>query len=193
VLILSASDLHVPLQERPHFDALRRETLRDIQPMNSVQIELCNSALRAAWTIRRCDAAERDLAQELGLDPLLATDKRIDRIHRFRAQAHREYRMALHELKRLQTDFAIRRLKENEGLLALPVAVDSKTYIAAARAAGGFEKKQRISFPPVQAALDEFVRAKGWGETAWEAWFHQSSLSEPRQMPIPINRQRTRN
>ena len=173
MLLLSASNLHVPLAERSTFEALRQELLRDIQPVNSVQVEFANAALRAAWTIRRCDAAERDLGHELGADPLLSGGQRIDRIHRARNQAHREYRMALHELGRLQTDQAIRMLKENQGLLALPVPLDAKSYIVAARAAGGFDRKQRIAFPPIAAALDDFVRERGWGETAWEAWVRQ--------------------
>jgi hypothetical protein len=170
VQILSASNLFVPLPERDSFEALRHEMLRDIQPVNSVQAEHFNSMLRAAWNIRRCDAAERDLGLELGIDPLLSTDRRIDRIRITRAQEQREYRIALAQLRRLQTDQAVRRLKQNEGLLALPVPIDTKVYIAAARAAGGFTKHQQICFPPIQAALDEFVRQRGYGDNAWQAW-----------------------
>lgn len=172
--LLSATDLYVPSHLRHSFEALRQEMLRDIQPLNSVQAEFFNSLFRAAWLLRRCDAAERDLALELGVDPLVSADKRIDRIRQERAQQQREYRMALAQLKRLQTDQAIRHLKRNEGLQALPVPIDTRVYIQAARAAGGFEKHQKICFPPIQAALDEFVRNRGDGDTAWQAWYQRT-------------------
>ena len=59
--ILSASDTYVAPHERHAFEALRKELLRDFQPLNSVEAEFASAALRAAWTVRRCDAAERDL------------------------------------------------------------------------------------------------------------------------------------
>jgi len=171
--LLSARNLHVPPNERHSFEALRTAMLRDIQPLNSLQTEFFNAALRASWTLQRCDAAERDLGRELDADPLLSKDQRIARLYRIRAQALREYRMALGELRRLQTDHAIRRLKENEGLAALPAPIDANSYIVAARAAGGLEKKQRLCFPPIAARLDQFFRERGQGETAWEAWLRQ--------------------
>ena len=172
--ILSASDTYVAPHERHAFEALRKELLRDFQPLNSVEAEFASAALRAAWTIRRCDAAERDLALELGCDPLLSDDKRLGKIRQTRTQEQREFRMALAQLRRLQTDQAIRKLKENQGLQALPVPIDAKQFIQAARAAGGIAKNQRICFPPIQAALDEFVRNRGDGDTAWEAWFQRA-------------------
>jgi hypothetical protein len=168
--ILDSTRIHVPESDRPAFEALRLGLLRDIQPLNAIQTQLANSALRAAWTIHRCDSAELALAQESGLDPLLSADRRLDRIQRTRTQAERDYRLALKELKRVQTDCAIRGLKENEGLQAMPVLIDTKAYIVAARAAAGIAPKERICFPPDQAALDQAFRASGAGDTAWEVW-----------------------
>ena len=175
MLIVTAHQLAVPTSDRDQFDALRAQMLRDIQPVNSVQVEFFNSALRAAWHIRRCDAAERGLTEESGHDPLLLKDKRVDRLHRFRRQSERDYRIALAELRKTQTDRAMRQLKENKGLDALPVPIDARSYIAAAREAKGFTKKQPITFPPVQATIDQTVRTLHLGGNAWEAWMNRQS------------------
>ena len=175
MLILTANQLGVPTAGRDLFDALRTQMLRDIQPVNAIQIEFFNSMLRAAWEIRRCDAAELQLAENG--DTLLSPGQVIDRIHRVRRQAERAYRLALAELKKLQTDRAIRQLKENKGLDALPVPIDTKAYIAAARAANGFTKTQRITFPPVQATFDRVARGLNLGANAWEAWMNHTSTS----------------
>lgn len=172
MLILTAAQLTVAPAERDLFHALRTQMLRDIQPIGALQIEFFNSALRAAWEIRRCDAAERELAAHG--DPLLSPSKTIDRIYRVRRQAERTYRQALAELKKLQTDRAIRQLKQNKGLDALPVPIDTKAYIAAARAANGFTKTQPITFPPFHATLDRVVRDLKLGNNAWEAYMNRT-------------------
>ena len=169
--LLTNSDLVVLDHERAHFQTLRRDLLRDVQPVNSIQEELFNQALRHAWTVRRCDAAELTLAAETpGRDPLVANPKVFDRIHRTRIQSERAYRQALAELRKLQTDRAVRQLKQNQGLVALPVLIDSKTYIKEARAANGIAPGKPIHFPPCQAALDQFVRDRHLGENAYDAW-----------------------
>jgi hypothetical protein len=177
--LIDAAKLHVQPADRLEFDSLRRGILADTQPVNQIQAEFTNALIRAAWTIRRCDASEADLAAELGMDPLLHHDRRLNRVQRTRTQAQREYRVALRELKRLQTDFAIRQLKENEGLIALPVPIDAKAYIQAARAAGGHSPRQRICFPPHQAALDRLTRQQGQGANAWESNFQPPAASAP--------------
>jgi hypothetical protein len=129
-LFLSAADFHLAAAELPIFEELRNATLRDTQPEGSLEIEFANALLRAAWTIRRCDLAERALAIELNQDPLLSPDRRLNRIQRTRAQAQREHRVALRELKRLQTSRAILALEQTS---PLPAPVDAKPYIAARR------------------------------------------------------------
>ena len=185
LLIVTAQQLAVPTAGRDQFDALRAQMLRDIQPVNSIHVEFFNSALRAAWSIRRCDAAERELTQECGYDPLLSKDQRVDRLHRFRRQSERDYRVALAELKKTQTDRAMRQLAENKGLDALPVPIDTRTYIAAARQAKGFTSKQPISFPPVQATIDQTVRDLNLGSNAWEAWMNRQSSANRSSTPPP--------
>lgn len=167
--ILKASDLVVLSHQRGDFETLRDSLLTDIQPVNSIQIELFNQLLRAAWQIRRCDYAERSLADS-GLDPLLAKDKTIDRIIRSRAHSERVFRQALAELRKVQTDCAVRRIPQNQGLAALPVPIDTRTYIQSARLAQGARRGQVIPFPPAQAALDQVAREKTGARTAWHAW-----------------------
>lgn len=180
--LLTASDLVVLDHERSHFQTLRRDLLRDVQPVNSIQEELFNQALRHAWTVRRCDAAERSLAAETpGQDPLLADPRVFHRIHRTRTQSERAYRQALAELRKLQTDRAVRQLKQNQGLVALPVLIDAKTYIREARAANGIAPGKPIHFPPYQAALDQFVRDRQFGENAYEAWQRRTTGDTARE------------
>lgn len=144
--ILSHLDLTLTGHERLIFEALYRDIMLDVRPSNTIQIEFAHALIRAAWTLRRCDAAERALAEELGIDPLLADDKRLDRIHRTRLQANREYRMALAELRRLQTDQAIRNCPQHEGLRHLPVPIETKHVIQTARVAGGYRRNEPINF-----------------------------------------------
>ena len=174
MLILTTSDLVVRPHQRSEFDQLKREMLRDIQPVNSVQVELFNHAFRAAWNIRRFDEAERELCEN---EPtaLITAGKNIDRLHRLRAQAERAYRQALAELRRTQTDRAIRQLKQNKGLDALPVPIDAKVYVAAARQAHGIPANQPICFPPYQAALDQFIRDRNIAPSAWDAFLQTQS------------------
>lgn len=169
--ILNISDLAVLEHQRADFQSLRRSLLADIQPVNSIQEEVFNQALSSAWTVRRCHAAERDLAAKTpAVDPLLADPKACALLHRTRAQAERAYRQALAELRKLQTDRAVRQLKQNQGLAALPVLIDAKKYIKAAREATCIPPGKPICFPPAQATLDQFARDHNLGENAWDAW-----------------------
>lgn len=179
MLILTAADLVVLAHQRDQFAALKNEMLRDVQPVNSVQIELFNQALRAAWNVRRFDEAERDLCTN---EPtaLITAGPVIARLHRLRAQAERAYRQALAELRKTQTDRAIRQLKQNKGLDALPVPIDTKAYVAAARLANGIAASQPISFPPYQAALDRFVEDRDIAPNAWQAFMNRAA-SPPRR------------
>jgi hypothetical protein len=180
VQIFTASDLYVAPDMRQTFEALRREMLLDIQPVNSVQAELFNTALRSAWMLRRCDASERQLAQDLGVDPLLSQDRRIDRLRITRAQEQREYRTAINQLRRLQTDHMVRQLENNEGLQALPVTIDTKAYIQAARQATGAKRDEPLYFAPFQAATDAKMRQRGLGANAWDAWLKRQPGAQPK-------------
>jgi hypothetical protein len=182
--ILNASDLVVLDHDRAKFQTLRRDLINDIQPVGAIQVELFNQALRHAWTVHRCDAAERDLAAKYpGQDPLLADPLAFNRINRTRTQSERAYRQALAELRKLQTDRAVRQLKQNQGLVALPVLIDSKTYIRQARAASGIAPGKPIHFPPYQAALDQFVRDRQLGENAYDAWQKRQAAPPSAELP----------
>lgn len=144
--ILSDADIYIAPSDRDAFLDLRQQLFQDVQPMNALQTELFNTLLRAAWNLRRCDAAERHLAQLLGCDPLLSTDRRIDRIRLERKENNREYRQALAQLRKLQTDQAIRQFPAHEGLRVLPAPVDTPTLIRVARQAAGYRPNQPIAF-----------------------------------------------
>lgn len=188
--ILSTHDLYVPPDQWDAFEALRMQLLRDIQPVNQVQTEFTNTLIRATWEIRRCNFAEKQLGAELGGDPLLATEttaiRRLRLIQRTRLLAEREKRMALQELKKLQTDHAIRRIDDYRGLLELPVPVQAKALVAAARQAGGYQKHERLTFAPVAKMMNQQASKQGLGTTAWEAWLqHQAAPPPPAQAAVP--------
>jgi hypothetical protein len=176
--ILSADMLPVPPDQRDAFEAIRKQLLRDTQPVNQVQAGFTNSLIRATWQVHRCDLAEKQLGEELGVDPLLSSDKRLGQIQRTRTQAEREIRLALKELKKLQTDHAIRRLEPYRGLLEMPVPIEATKLVAAARQAGGTKKHETITFAPTAKKMNEAAKKQGHA-SAWEAWLkHQGPPGE---------------
>ena len=178
MLILTTAGLVVRPHQHAEFETLKTAMLRDIQPVNSVQTELFNQALRAAWNIRRFDEAEREICTNEP-NALITAHKSIAQLHRLRTQAERSYRLALAELRKTQTDRAIRQLKQNKGLDALPVPIDTRTYVAAARAANGISAGQPIHFPPMQAALDRFVRERSLGANTFDAFLRKQTQPAP--------------
>lgn len=77
-----------------------------------------------------------------------------------------------------QKPSAVRQLKQNKGLDALPVLIDTKVYCKEACAANGIAPGKPIHFPPDQATLDQFVRDRNLGGNAWEAWHQRTNAHE---------------
>lgn len=165
--ILTAQDLYVAPHLADEFESLRAGLLAQYQPIGATQIQTLSALLRASWDLRRCDEAELTLARQLGHDPLLAQpDARTRHLHRVRTQAGRDYRMALQELRRQQTDHAIRSLPENAPTLTLPAGIDTKAYLQAARAARGLRKDDRLPLITMQQALIEKLQETPTPENA---------------------------
>jgi hypothetical protein len=83
-----------------------------------------NHVLSAAWRLLRCDRAESDLAArsaEAGLDPLLdpACHGTLHVIERARAQASKQFKNSMAELRRIQTEDEYRAaaMPEDEGYM----------------------------------------------------------------------------
>jgi hypothetical protein len=137
--ILTEADLYVPADQREAFASLRETVLRDYPPANQLQAEAVNSLLRALWEIHRCNLAEKQLGAEIGIDPLLAEDKRLARIQRTRAKAEREIQAARQDYLRLQTAAALRA----PGKPFLASTSNVQTFLVNARKATRNPKKDK--------------------------------------------------
>jgi hypothetical protein len=103
---LTAAHLVIAPGEELDFEHLYSELHDAILPEGALELDLFAQLLHASWKLRRCNLAEATLVRD-GLDPLLSDDpasqRKFDRIRRYRAAARRDYHRALAELRLLQT------------------------------------------------------------------------------------------
>jgi hypothetical protein len=83
---------------------------RELAPVGLIEETLAAEVTSASWRLRRCSAAEADLADYSEIDPLLddAKAKQIRSIERARAAAQSAFHRSVNQLRRLQTERASR-------------------------------------------------------------------------------------
>jgi hypothetical protein len=108
---LSAKTLIVSPDDQREFDQLHDKLAAECDPQGALEEELFRQIVHAQWNMRRCDVAELKLCAETGTDPVFADDpltqRRLDRIQRYRNAHHRAWHRALRELRELQTNRCI--------------------------------------------------------------------------------------
>jgi hypothetical protein len=122
---LTARHLIVREDQRQQFEQLHNALLDEIDPQGALEDFTFRQLLHAAWNLERFRALEADLMVN-GLDPIFddSAAKTLDRLQRYAARAERSYYKALHELRTLQTDRALRRVKlDDEEEKAVPAVV----------------------------------------------------------------------
>jgi hypothetical protein len=101
------------------------DTMRaELAPEGLLELALTAEITGASWRLRRCSAAEAELADYALTDPLLddeeATQKKIRSIERARAAAHSLFHRSVNQLRRLQTErnsrIALNAIGEDAGL-----------------------------------------------------------------------------
>jgi hypothetical protein len=98
-------------EEQPEYEQLASQLASELNPSGVLEETFAAAILGAAWRLRRCSLVEARMVETCGIEPM--EDEVASRIQlsvdRARAQAHNIMRRSLAELRRLQTDRAIRR------------------------------------------------------------------------------------
>jgi hypothetical protein len=98
---------YVKPDERPAYNEFRSEYLLHLSPEGPVEETIAAEIVSAAWRLRRCAAAEADLADtELTDDE--TTEKNLRAIDRARASANNLLHRSLNQLRKLQTERLLR-------------------------------------------------------------------------------------
>lgn len=133
---LSARTLHIPEERRAEFDDLRTGYELEIMPVGTVQQELFDQLVFAAWNLR--------LARELHASALAQNEPNsLDRLQRYLQMHERSYHRAIKQMRAIQTDRAIRCLPPHQHFDHLPDTVDVRPLLRAMAA-----QAQKVEFQP---------------------------------------------
>ncbi len=128
---LTAQDLVVRPDEQDLFDEMKSDFLNELKPSSALENLAFNDLVRARWNMERIQRLELDLFDGEN-DPLQneATAAIADRYHRYYTRWERSYYRSLSELRRLQSDRALRAKPDSvpAGLLA-PLASGPKAIL----------------------------------------------------------------
>ncbi len=96
----------------------------ELGPEGHIETALAAEIVAASWRLRRCSEAEGDLADYATADPLLdeSTEKTRRSIERARNSAHSHFHRSLNQLRKIQTERAVRIAingKDESGLAAM--------------------------------------------------------------------------
>ncbi len=99
---------YVRPDERELYKEFCETMLLELAPVTVLEQTLASEITGASWRLRRCSAAEAELADYALNDPLLdedeKTEKKIKSIERARNAAHSLLHRSLNQLRKLQTD-----------------------------------------------------------------------------------------
>jgi hypothetical protein len=97
---------YVKPEERDLYKEFCETMYSELCPASLLEESLTAEITGASWRLRRCSAAEADLADFATKDPLLddATEKTLRSIERARAGAHSLLHRSINQLRRLQND-----------------------------------------------------------------------------------------
>ncbi len=122
----------------------------ELGPEGHIETALAAEIVAASWRLRRCSEAEGDLADYAAQDPLLdeSTEKTRRSIERARNSAHSHFHRSLNQLRKIQTERAVRIAingKDESGLAEC-------NKVDAAR-----KKHQQPALAPEEPGLPEFL------------------------------------
>jgi len=123
---LTAKNLVVRADEREEFESLRDSLTAELAPQGAIETLTFNQLLHAAWNLQRFRRVEVEVSTGAAADfsDPQATSV-LDRLTRYQSRAERAYFRALAELRRLQTDRALRLRKlDPKEAESLPTLLD---------------------------------------------------------------------
>jgi hypothetical protein len=97
---------YVKPEERDLYKEFCDTMLRELAPVTVLEQSLASEITGASWRLRRCAAADAELADYAETDPLLddTKTKTIRSIERARAAAHSVLHRSINQLRKLQAD-----------------------------------------------------------------------------------------
>jgi hypothetical protein len=126
---------YVRPEERDLYKEFCESFHRELAPDGVLEQTLAAEIIGASWRLRRCNAAEADLADYATQDPMLdeSTEKTRRSLERARAHAHTILHRSLNQLRKIQTDRACRQVMdaytEDAGIADYqPVVKAAKNY-----------------------------------------------------------------
>jgi hypothetical protein len=154
---LTAKDLVVRDDEREEFEALQADLTAELDPQGALEMLTFNRLLHAAWNLNRFRRLESSLMAS-GLDPLLddSAAKTLDRLYRYATAADRAYTRALNELRTLQTERALRRVKLEPAQRAITPKLASVNQIVKPRGADSADRALNLAIQMIDREPEAF-------------------------------------
>lgn len=124
---LTARHLVIRDDEREEFDAFQDSLLAELAPQGAVETITFRELLHAAWNLDRFRRLEAELSGSGDSDSFRdgPDTAAIERLGRYQSRTQRAYYRALHELRTLQTNRALRAAKlDDETAAEVPAITD---------------------------------------------------------------------
>ena len=129
---LTAKNLLIHDHEQADFQKFQEGHLRDLMPQGAIQWDFFDQILRCSWNLQKMDRMEKEYFEKNGMNAIFnSEDKSFDRILRYRRMLSLELRRALDELRKLQTEQALRCLPQNFAVRYVSHAVDTQSLLTA--------------------------------------------------------------
>ena len=149
---LTSARLIVRPGEEAHYEAMRANLTKELEPEGEFQTQCFEVIVHAAWNIQRCIVLEGELqlqAFEKGsLDAMLDDEiaVKLDRLYRYKKMHENSQRKAVAQLGRLQSE-AIYRGYQHPAMMDSKILLDSAKVDANVAAA----QKEKMVLPPQPA------------------------------------------
>jgi len=116
---LSSAHLFIPAERQDEFHSLYTAHFEEIRPVGELQTQFFEQLIHAAWNTAIARTLLAHAWEKLD-------EKQIAQANRYVNQYERSYAKALKEIKALQTDLALRAIRENEPIADLPLTCEIK-------------------------------------------------------------------
>jgi hypothetical protein len=168
---------YVKPDERELYKEFCETMLLELAPETLLEQSLAAEITGASWRLRRCSAAEAEIADYALIDPLLDEDEKIQKkiksIERARAAAHSLLHRSINQLRKLQTD----RPAPNGFELSDAKMPDIETALRAAA-----DKQSDAVMAEIMAycAIDPEI-----ANETWEQYVARTRPAQPQKAPEP--------
>ena len=153
---LTSARLIVRPGEEAHYEAMRANLTKELEPEGEFQTQCFEVIVHAAWNIQRCIVLEGELqlqAFEKGsLDAMLDDEisVKLDRLYRYKKMHENSQRKAVAQLGRLQSEVIYRGYQH-------PAMMDSKILLDSAKVDANVAaaQKEKMVLPPQPENQDD--------------------------------------